>query len=144
MSGDRPRYLKQREKANGRLRPTVLAVTPDNQFYKEAALNWRKNHDITADTLTETVTIGGTIRGTLRSNAGDALRFGVVEGVLDRFNRDVEQVIDARGQTRGEPRNTLWGCLLIHNNFCITGTSGNRFGVDHNKKTICRANRTGV
>lgn len=44
MSGDRPRYLKQREKANGRLRPTVFAVTPDKQFYKEAALNWRKNH----------------------------------------------------------------------------------------------------
>ena len=61
----------------------------------EAALYWRKNHDITVRTLAEDFAIGESIQSGLASGANDELRFGRFEGALDRFNRIVEREIDA-------------------------------------------------
>lgn len=61
----------------------------------EAALHWRKNHDITVRTLSEDFAIAESIQGGLMSGANDELRFGRFEGALDRFNRTVEREIAA-------------------------------------------------
>ena len=61
----------------------------------EAALHWRKNHDITVRTLAEDFAIGESIQSGLASGANDELHFGRFEGALDRFNRIVEREIDA-------------------------------------------------
>ncbi len=56
----------------------------------ESARHWRKNHGITARTLSEDFAIGESIQSGLSSGANSELRFGRFEGALDRFNRTVE------------------------------------------------------
>ena len=77
------------------VRIATLAPADFDAADPEAALHWRKNHDITVRTLCEDFAIGESIQSGLLSGANDALRFGRFEGALDRFNRTVEQEIGA-------------------------------------------------
>ena len=73
------------------VRIATLAPADFDPTDPEAALHWRKNHDITVRTLSEDFAIGESIQSGLSSGANDALRFGRFEGALDRFNRFVER-----------------------------------------------------
>ena len=73
------------------VRIATLAPADFDPTDAEAALHWRKNHDITVRTLSEDVAIGESIQSGLSSGANDELRFGRFEGALDRFNRIVER-----------------------------------------------------
>ena len=64
----------------------------------ETADHWRKNHEITARTLSEDFAIGESIQSGLSSGANADLHFGRFEGALDRFNRVVEEELAAAGQ----------------------------------------------
>ena len=77
------------------VRIATLAPADFDPADAEAALHWRKNHDITLRTLAEDFAIGESIQSGLSSGANDELRFGRFEGALDRFNRIVEREIDA-------------------------------------------------
>ena len=72
------------------VRIATLAPADFDPTDTEAALHWRKNHDITMRTLCEDLAIGESIQSGLASGANDELRFGRFEGALDRFNRIVE------------------------------------------------------
>ena len=72
------------------VRVATLAPADFDPADAEAALHWRKNHDITMRTLCEDFAIGESIQSGLASGANDELRFGRFEGALDRFNRIVE------------------------------------------------------
>jgi len=78
-----------------RVRIATLAPADFDPADAEAALHWRKNHDITVRTLSEDFAIGESIQGGLLSGANEELRFGRFEGALDRFNRIVERELDA-------------------------------------------------
>ncbi len=78
-----------------RVRIATLAPSDFDPADAEAALHWRKNHDITVRTLSEDFAIAESIQGGLMSGANDELRFGRFEGALDRFNRTVEREIEA-------------------------------------------------
>ena len=65
----------------------------------ETARHWRKNHGITARTLSEDFAIGESIQSGLSSGANADLHFGRFEGALDRFNRIVEEELAAAGQS---------------------------------------------
>ncbi|MDE0175937.1 MAG: Rieske 2Fe-2S domain-containing protein [Defluviicoccus sp.] len=80
-----------------RLRIATLAPADFDPSDTEAALHWRRNHDITVATLAEDFAIGESIQGGLSSGANEELRFGRFEGALDRFNRTVEREIGAGG-----------------------------------------------
>ena len=75
------------------VRIATLAPADFDPADADAALYWRKNHDITVRTLTEDFTIGESIQSGLPSGANDELRFGRFEGALDHFNRIVEREI---------------------------------------------------
>ena len=77
------------------VRVATLAPADFDPDDAEAALHWRKNHDITVRTLAEDFAIGENIQRGLLSGASDELRFGRFEGALDHFNRTVEREIDA-------------------------------------------------
>ena len=77
------------------VRIATLAPADFDSTNDEAALHWRKNHDISVRTLAEDFAIGESIQGGLPSGANDELRFGRFEGALDRFNRIVEREIIA-------------------------------------------------
>ena len=74
-------------------RIATLAPADFDPADAEAALHWRKNHDITVRTLAEDIAIGESIQSGLPSGANDELRFGRFEGALERFNRIVEREI---------------------------------------------------
>ena len=76
------------------VRIATLAPANFDPAEAEAALYWRKNHDITVRTLTEDFAIGESIQSGLPSGANDELRFGRFEGALERFNHTVEREID--------------------------------------------------
>ena len=80
-----------------RLRIATLAPADFDPSDTEAALHWRRNHDITVATLAEDFAIAESIQGGLSSGANEELRFGRFEGALDRFNRTVEREIGAGG-----------------------------------------------
>ena len=77
------------------VRVATLAPADFDPTDAEAAMHWRKNHDITVRTLAEDFSIGESIQSGLSSGANDELRFGRFEGALDRFNRIVERELDA-------------------------------------------------
>ena len=77
------------------VRVATLAPADFDPADAEAALHWRKNHDITVHTLAEDFAIAESIRSGLPSGANDELRFGRFEGALDRSSRIVEREIDA-------------------------------------------------
>ena len=77
-----------------RVRIATLVPADFDPTDADAALHWRKNHDITVGTLSEDFAIGENIQSGLLSGANDELRFGRFEGALDRFNRIVEREID--------------------------------------------------
>ena len=77
------------------VRVATLAPADFDPDDAEAALHWRKNHDITVRTLAEDFAIGENIQCGLLSGANDELRFGRFEGALDHFNRTVEREIEA-------------------------------------------------
>ena len=64
----------------------------------ETASYWRKNHDITVRALAEDFAIGESKQSGLPSGANDELRFGRLEGALDRINRIVDRKMNARTQ----------------------------------------------
>ena len=76
------------------VRIATLAPAEFDPADAEAALHWRKNHDITVRTLAEDFAIGESIQSGLSCGANEELRFGRFEGALDRFNRFVEREID--------------------------------------------------
>lgn len=67
----------------------------DREASAEATRHWRKNHEITARTLSEDFAIGESIQSGLSSGANADLHFGRFEGALDRFNRIVEEELAA-------------------------------------------------
>ena len=77
------------------VRIATLAPADFDPTDAEAALYWRKNHDITVRALAEDFSIGESIQSGLASGANDELHFGRFEGAFDRFNRIVEREIDA-------------------------------------------------
>ena len=85
-----------------RVRIATLAPADFDPADGEAALHWRKNHEITVRTLAEDFAIGESIQSGLPSGANDELRFGRFEGALDRFNRIVERELDAASREDDE------------------------------------------
>ena len=61
----------------------------------EAAHYWRRNHDITVQTLSEDFHIGESIQSGLSSGANEELRFGRFEGALHQFNQMVDRELAA-------------------------------------------------
>ena len=92
--------------ARARTQVRIATLVPANfdPADGEAALHWRKNHEITLRTLAEDFTIGESIQSGLPSGANDELRFGRFEGALDRFNRIVERELDAASREDNENR----------------------------------------
>ncbi|MXY39474.1 MAG: Rieske 2Fe-2S domain-containing protein [Rhodospirillaceae bacterium] len=71
----------------------------DTEAARQSNRHWRKNHEITARTLSEDFAIGESIQSGLSSGANADLHFGRFEGALDRFNRIVEEELAAAGQS---------------------------------------------
>ena len=85
-----------------RVRLVTLVPADFDPTDAEAALYWRKNHDITVRTLTEDFVIGESIQSGLPCGANDVLHFGRFEGALDRFNRIVERELGGGTPTPDE------------------------------------------
>ena len=81
------------------VRIATLAPADADTGDPETARHWRKNHGITARTLSEDFAIGESIQSGLSSGANADLHFGRFEGALDRFNRIVEEELAAAGQS---------------------------------------------
>ena len=77
------------------IRVMTLAPADFDPADAKAAHHWRRNHEITAGTLSEDYAIGESIQSGLLSGANEELRFGRFEGALDRFNRIVERDLAA-------------------------------------------------
>ncbi|MEL6367769.1 MAG: SRPBCC family protein [Pseudomonadota bacterium] len=75
-----------------RIRISTLAPA-DNTQSDEDLEHWRKNHQITMDTLTEDFTIGESIQSGLQTGANDELTFGRFEGALAAFNQCIDETL---------------------------------------------------
>ncbi|MEM7360224.1 MAG: SRPBCC family protein [Pseudomonadota bacterium] len=72
----------------------VTTLVPKDRVESEADLaHWKKNHQITVDTLTEDFDIAESIQSGLKSGANTHLTFGRFEGALDKLSQHIEQRI---------------------------------------------------
>ena len=72
---------------------TSLVPAPGGQIPASEHEHWRKNFDITRTTLDEDFVMGEGIHAGLASGANEALQFGRNEGLLDAFNRWVDEEV---------------------------------------------------
>jgi phenylpropionate dioxygenase-like ring-hydroxylating dioxygenase large terminal subunit len=79
----------------GRTRLRLCTVIPAGDNTPEKAEYWRRNHALTLFTLDEDFALGESIQQGLASGANEHLNFGRFEGALARFNRFVDEALDA-------------------------------------------------
>ena len=72
---------------------TSLVPAPGGQIPATEHEHWQKNFDITRTTLDEDFVMGEGIHAGLSSGANEALQFGRNEGLLDAFNRWVDEEV---------------------------------------------------
>lgn len=71
----------------------LATVAPAEGISLENADHWRRNHGISKATLSEDFEICVDIQSGLESGANDELTYGRYEGALDRFNIEIEKVL---------------------------------------------------
>ncbi|MEM9842492.1 MAG: SRPBCC family protein [Pseudomonadota bacterium] len=95
VQSDHISWIQSEPIAPGRTRMRLSTLVPRHEADKTE--HWKRNHDITRQTLDEDFVIGERIQSTLLSGANEYMLFGRFEGGLDAFNRVIEQHLAASG-----------------------------------------------